>query len=80
MGVCVYTQNERDSLLKELKVVKEEQVQLQAELEKYQECDPEVIEKISELCFSLLILFITLTNVTYSFAEKSTFKYRLLYD
>ncbi|CAL8271602.1 meiotic nuclear division protein 1 homolog [Gadus morhua] len=38
--------NERESLLKELKVLKEEQVQLQAELEKYRECDPEVIEEM----------------------------------
>ncbi|CAL8330819.1 unnamed protein product [Lota lota] len=38
--------NERESLLKEIKVLKEEKAQLQAELEKYRECDPEVIEEI----------------------------------
>ncbi|XP_070781116.1 meiotic nuclear division protein 1 homolog [Enoplosus armatus] len=37
---------ERSSLLKELKALREEQTQLQAELEKYRECDPEVVEEM----------------------------------
>ncbi|XP_034394670.1 meiotic nuclear division protein 1 homolog isoform X2 [Cyclopterus lumpus] len=35
---------ERSSLLKELEALREERTQLQAELNKYRECDPEVIE------------------------------------
>uniref|UniRef100_G3PX58 Meiotic nuclear division protein 1 homolog n=1 Tax=Gasterosteus aculeatus aculeatus TaxID=481459 RepID=G3PX58_GASAC len=35
---------ERGALLKELQALKEERTRLQAELEKYRECDPEVIE------------------------------------
>uniref|UniRef100_A0A8C3G6Z2 Meiotic nuclear division protein 1 homolog n=1 Tax=Cyclopterus lumpus TaxID=8103 RepID=A0A8C3G6Z2_CYCLU len=38
------TINERSSLLKELEALREERTQLQAELNKYRECDPEVIE------------------------------------
>uniref|UniRef100_A0A665W828 Meiotic nuclear division protein 1 homolog n=1 Tax=Echeneis naucrates TaxID=173247 RepID=A0A665W828_ECHNA len=38
--------DERSSLLKELQALREEQTQLQAELEKYRECDPEVIEEM----------------------------------
>ncbi|KAM7010222.1 meiotic nuclear division protein 1 homolog [Tautogolabrus adspersus] len=37
---------ERSSQLKELKALREEKTQLQAELEKYQECDPGVVEEI----------------------------------
>ncbi|XP_078119877.1 meiotic nuclear division protein 1 homolog [Sander vitreus] len=37
---------ERSSLLQELQALKEERTQLQAELDKYRECDPEVIEEI----------------------------------
>lgn len=41
-------QEERSSLLKELKALREERTQLQAELEKYRECDPEVVDEMSE--------------------------------
>lgn len=37
---------ERSSLLKELQSLRNERTQLQAELEKYRECDPDVIEEI----------------------------------
>ncbi|XP_070406237.1 meiotic nuclear division protein 1 homolog isoform X2 [Nothobranchius furzeri] len=37
---------ERNSLMKELQALREERTQLQAELEKYRDCDPEVIEQI----------------------------------
>ncbi|XP_044047567.1 meiotic nuclear division protein 1 homolog isoform X2 [Siniperca chuatsi] len=37
---------ERSSLLKELKALREERAQLQTELEKYKECDPEVVEEM----------------------------------
>ncbi|XP_010727843.3 meiotic nuclear division protein 1 homolog [Larimichthys crocea] len=37
---------ERSSMLKQLKALREERTQLQAELEKYRECDPEVIEQM----------------------------------
>ncbi|TKS68445.1 Meiotic nuclear division protein 1 -like protein [Collichthys lucidus] len=37
---------ERSALLKQLKALREERTQLQAELEKYRECDPEVIEQM----------------------------------
>ncbi|XP_047431204.1 meiotic nuclear division protein 1 homolog [Mugil cephalus] len=37
---------ERSSLLKELQALRDERTQLQAELEKYKECDPEVIQEI----------------------------------
>ncbi|KAI9525452.1 Meiotic nuclear division protein 1 [Dissostichus eleginoides] len=37
---------ERGSLLKELQALREERTQLQAELEKYRECDPEVVEEM----------------------------------
>ncbi|XP_071770602.1 meiotic nuclear division protein 1 homolog [Centroberyx gerrardi] len=37
---------DRSSLLKELQALREERAQLQAELEKYRECDPGVIEEI----------------------------------
>ncbi|KAK1885910.1 Meiotic nuclear division protein 1 like [Dissostichus eleginoides] len=37
---------ERASLLKELQALREERTQLQAELEKYRECDPEVVEEM----------------------------------
>ncbi|KAM7394501.1 hypothetical protein PAMP_021300 [Pampus punctatissimus] len=37
---------ERSSLLKELQALREERTQQQAELEKYRECDPEVVEEI----------------------------------
>ncbi|XP_004066009.3 meiotic nuclear division protein 1 homolog [Oryzias latipes] len=35
---------ERSSLLKELKALREERAQLQAELDQYRECDPQVVE------------------------------------
>ncbi|KAM4603755.1 meiotic nuclear division protein 1 homolog [Polymixia lowei] len=38
--------DQRGSLLKELQGLREERVKLQAELEKYRECDPEVIDEI----------------------------------
>ncbi|XP_010788490.1 meiotic nuclear division protein 1 homolog [Notothenia coriiceps] len=37
---------ERGSLLKELQALREERTQLQAEVEKYRECDPEVVEEM----------------------------------
>ncbi|KAM7419550.1 hypothetical protein PAMA_016588 [Pampus argenteus] len=37
---------ERSSLLKELRALREQRTQQQAELEKYRECDPEVVEEI----------------------------------
>uniref|UniRef100_A0A3Q2SQM6 Meiotic nuclear division protein 1 homolog n=1 Tax=Fundulus heteroclitus TaxID=8078 RepID=A0A3Q2SQM6_FUNHE len=40
---------ERSSLLKELQSLRDERMQLQAELEKYRECDPEVIEQINNV-------------------------------
>lgn len=46
ISVCV--QKERSSLLQELQALKEERTHLQAELDKYRECDPEVIEEMSE--------------------------------
>uniref|UniRef100_UPI0037E9AAE6 meiotic nuclear division protein 1 homolog isoform X1 n=1 Tax=Semicossyphus pulcher TaxID=241346 RepID=UPI0037E9AAE6 len=39
---------ERGSLLKELKALREEKTQLQAEVEKYRECDPEVVEEMKK--------------------------------
>ncbi|XP_071388933.1 meiotic nuclear division protein 1 homolog [Centroberyx affinis] len=44
---------DRSSLLKELQALREERAQLQAELEKYRECDPEVIEEIMD-CVDLV--------------------------
>ncbi|XP_041641419.1 meiotic nuclear division protein 1 homolog isoform X2 [Cheilinus undulatus] len=38
--------NERSSLMKELTALREDKTQLQAELEKYRECDPEVVEEM----------------------------------
>ncbi|XP_077965427.1 meiotic nuclear division protein 1 homolog isoform X4 [Gasterosteus aculeatus] len=40
---------ERGALLKELQALKEERTRLQAELEKYRECDPEVIEDMNNV-------------------------------
>uniref|UniRef100_A0AAQ5Y1I8 Meiotic nuclear division protein 1 homolog n=1 Tax=Amphiprion ocellaris TaxID=80972 RepID=A0AAQ5Y1I8_AMPOC len=40
---------ERSSLLKELGALREERTQLQAELEKYRECDPEVVEEMNNV-------------------------------
>ncbi|CAL1601008.1 unnamed protein product [Knipowitschia caucasica] len=40
--------NKRSALLKELEGLKEERVQLQAELDKYRECDPEVVEEMKK--------------------------------
>ncbi|KAM4750802.1 meiotic nuclear division protein 1 homolog [Anableps anableps] len=37
---------ERSSMLKELQSLRDERTQLQAELEKYRECDPDVIEEM----------------------------------
>ncbi|GLD72507.1 meiotic nuclear division protein 1 homolog isoform X1, partial [Lates japonicus] len=37
---------ERSSLLQELQALREERTRLQAELEKYRECDPEVVEEM----------------------------------
>lgn len=37
---------ERDALLKQLRELREERAQLKAELDKYSECDPEVIEEL----------------------------------
>nr|XP_057922209.1 meiotic nuclear division protein 1 homolog [Doryrhamphus excisus] len=37
---------ERSALLKELQVLKDERAQLQTELDKYKECDPEVVEEM----------------------------------
>ncbi|TKS68464.1 Meiotic nuclear division protein 1 -like protein [Collichthys lucidus] len=42
-------QKERSALLKQLKALREERTQLQAELEKYRECDPEVIEQMNNI-------------------------------
>lgn len=38
-------------MLKELQALREERTQLQAELEKYRECDPEVVEEMSEYSY-----------------------------
>ncbi|XP_061882049.1 meiotic nuclear division protein 1 homolog [Entelurus aequoreus] len=38
--------NERSALLKELQALKDEQIQLHTELDKYKECDPEVVEQM----------------------------------
>ncbi|KAM7419549.1 hypothetical protein PAMA_016588 [Pampus argenteus] len=40
---------ERSSLLKELRALREQRTQQQAELEKYRECDPEVVEEINQM-------------------------------
>ncbi|XP_029987064.1 meiotic nuclear division protein 1 homolog [Sphaeramia orbicularis] len=39
---------ERSSLLKELQTLRQEKTQLQSELEKYRECDPEVVEEMKK--------------------------------
>uniref|UniRef100_A0A8C6U5H9 Meiotic nuclear division protein 1 homolog n=1 Tax=Neogobius melanostomus TaxID=47308 RepID=A0A8C6U5H9_9GOBI len=44
----VFVQNKRSALLKELASLREERAQLQAELEKYRECDPEVVQEIKK--------------------------------
>lgn len=44
----VHVQKERASLLKELEALRKEKTRLQAELDKYKECDPEVVEEMSE--------------------------------
>lgn len=44
----LFLQEERGSLLKELKDLREERSRLLAQLEKYKDCDPEVIEDMSE--------------------------------
>lgn len=44
----VFLQEERGSLLKELKDLREERTRLLAQLEKYKDCDPEVVEEMSE--------------------------------
>lgn len=41
-------QKERSSLLKELKDLREEKSRLLAQLDKYKDCDPEVVEEMSE--------------------------------
>ncbi|KAM8878451.1 meiotic nuclear division protein 1 homolog isoform 3-T3 [Spinachia spinachia] len=57
---------ERGALLTELQALKEERARLQAELEKYRECDPEVIEDMSKYhrghrywtCLSCLLILL----------------------
>lgn len=44
----LFLQEERGSLLKELKDLREERSRLLAQLEKYKDCDPEVVEEMSE--------------------------------
>lgn len=44
----VHAQKERATLLKELEALRKEKTDLLAELDKYKECDPEVVEEISE--------------------------------
>lgn len=44
----LFLQEERGSLLKELKELREERTRLLAQLEKYKDCDPEVVEETSE--------------------------------
>lgn len=44
----VHSQKERASLLKELEALRKEKTDLLAELDKYKECDPQVVEEISE--------------------------------
>ncbi|XP_061769308.1 meiotic nuclear division protein 1 homolog isoform X2 [Nerophis ophidion] len=39
---------ERSALLKELQALKDEQIQLHTELDKYKECDPEVVEQMKK--------------------------------
>lgn len=41
-------QEKRDELLKELSIKQEEKKTLQTELEKYKECDPEVMEQMKK--------------------------------
>lgn len=41
-------QKERSSLLKELKDLREEKTRLLAQLDQYKDCDPEVVEEMSE--------------------------------
>ena len=41
-------QDERDKLLKELSNAKAESERIEAELEKYRECDPEVMEQMKQ--------------------------------
>lgn len=44
----VFVQEERSSLLRELKDLREERSRLLAQLDKYKDCDPEVVEEMSE--------------------------------
>lgn len=46
--IKVFLQEERSTLLKELKDLREERTRLLAQLEKYKDCDPEVVEEMSE--------------------------------
>lgn len=59
-------QKERSSLLKELKALREERTQLQADLEKYRECDPEVVEEMSEYRCNMTVLSFSINQVTSS--------------
>lgn len=58
----VSVQKERSSVLKERLSLREERTQLQAELEKYRECDPEVVEEMSE-CTDKVIFHNVLFNL-----------------
>ena len=44
--MCV--KEDRAALLRELKDLKEQKLQLKAELEKYKECDPGVVDEMRE--------------------------------
>ena len=48
MCVCPPIKEERASLLKELQALREKRSHLKSKLEKDRECDPEVIEEMSE--------------------------------
>ena len=49
-GIILFSllQDERDKLLKELSNAKAESDRIEAELEKYRECDPEVMEQMKQ--------------------------------
>lgn len=55
-------QKERSSLLKEMKDLREERAQLLAQLDKYKDCDPEVVEEMSEYT-SLSQVLLTLSEL-----------------
>uniref|UniRef100_A0A674E3X7 Meiotic nuclear division protein 1 homolog n=1 Tax=Salmo trutta TaxID=8032 RepID=A0A674E3X7_SALTR len=66
---------ERATLLKELQALREKSSHLKAKLEKYRECDPEVIEEMSDSF--VIIEFVSTDNV---FAIKSWAKRKFGFD